>query len=174
MNQSEEFLQLLTDCQGRLFAYIAATLGDPDAANEVLQESNLVMWRKSDEFEMGTNFNAWSFRIANFQIMSHRQRQFREKLLFDQDLVEKIAHRAHQRSELYAARMKQLNWCISKMPSRYREVITRRYHNGESLRDIANGLQQTQNATGQLLFRIKKKLIDCVSRGREELGAGAT
>ncbi len=168
MNQSEEFLQLLTECQGYLFAYIAAALGDSDLANEVLQETNLVMWRKSDEFEMGSSFSAWSFRIANFQLMSHRQRQLREKLLFDQALVERITHSAQERSESYVARLKQLDHCISKMPARYRDVITRRYHNGESLRKIAEELQQTPNAIGQLLFRIKKKLSECVSRGSRE------
>jgi RNA polymerase sigma-70 factor (ECF subfamily) len=168
MNRSEEYLRLLTDHQGRLFAYISAALGDFDRANEVLQETNLVMWRKSDEFEMGSNFNAWSYRIANFQIMSHRQRQLREKLLFDQALVERIAQRAQERSESYATRMMQLDRCISKMPVRYRDVITRRYENGETLQEIADGLQQTPNAIGQLLFRVKKKLIECVSHGARE------
>ena len=168
MNQSEEFLRLLTDSQGRLFAYISAALGDFDRANEVLQETNLVMWRKSDEFEMGSNFNAWSFRIANFQIMSYRQRRLREKLLFDQELVERIAHRAQERSETYAARMKQLDRCINKMPVRYRDVITRRYHRGETLQEIADAAEQTPNAIGQLLFRVKKKLFECVSHGLGE------
>lgn len=174
MNESDEFLQLLTESQGRLFAYLAAALGDADRANEVLQETNLVMWRKSDEFEMGSSFSAWSFRIASFQLMTHRQRQLREKLLFDQQLVEQIAQRAQQRSELYATRMKRLDGCISKLPDRYRDVITRRYHNGESLKEIAAELQQTPNSVGQLLFRVKKKLIDCVTRGSMEATADAT
>ncbi|MGI9474551.1 MAG: sigma-70 family RNA polymerase sigma factor [Rubripirellula sp.] len=168
MNQSEEFLRLLTDSQGRLFAYIAAAFGDFDRANEVLQETNLVMWRKSDEFEMGSNFNAWSMRIANFQIMSYRQRHLRDKLLFDQALVDQIAQRAQERSESYATRMKQLDSCINKMPIRYRDVITRRYHHGESLQEIGEGLKQTPNAIGQLLFRVKKKLFECVSQGVRE------
>lgn len=174
MNQSEEFLRLLTDSQGRLFAYIAAAIGDFDLANDVLQVTNLVMWRKSDEFEMGSNFNAWSYRIANFQIMSHRQRQLREKLLFDQELVEQIAQRAQERSESYATRMRQLDRCISKMPTRYRAVITRRYHHGETLQEIAAAVQQTPNAIGQLLFRVKKKLIECVSQGLREATTDVT
>jgi RNA polymerase sigma-70 factor (ECF subfamily) len=165
MNETEEFLRLLTESQGRLFAFIAATLGDFDFANEVLQETNLVMWRKSGEFEMGSNFNAWSYRIANFQIMSHRQRQIRGKLLFDQELVERIAQRAQERSESYAARMQRLDRCLSELPDRYRDVITRRYHHGESLQEIADRLQKNPNAIGQLLSRVKKKLIDCVSQG---------
>jgi RNA polymerase sigma-70 factor (ECF subfamily) len=174
MNQSEEFLRLLTECQGRLFAYVSAALGDFDRANEVLQETNLVMWRKSDEFEMGSNFNAWSYRIANFQIMSHRQRQVREKLLFDQELVEQIAQRAQERGESYATRIGQLDRCISKMPTRYRDVITRRYHQGETLQEIADAEKQTPNAIGQLLFRVKKKLIECVSQGLREATTDVT
>jgi RNA polymerase sigma-70 factor (ECF subfamily) len=174
MNQSDEFVELISGCQGRLFAYIAAALGDADRANEVLQETNLVIWRKSDDFEIGTNFDAWVFRIASFQVMAYRQRQLRDKLLFDQNLVENISCRAQQRSELYEARLKRLDRCIEKLPARSREVIRRRYCAGDSLQKIADDLQQTQNAIGQLLFRVKKKLIECVSQERRETGINVT
>lgn len=174
MNQSEEFLRLMTDSQGRLFAYISSTVGDFEVANDVLQETNLVLWRKSDEFEIGSNFNAWSTRIASFQVMSQRQKQFREKLLFNQDMVEQIAHRAQERSELYRTKIEQLDRCINKLPARYQEVITRHYHHGEALQEIAESAKQTPNAIGQLLFRVRKKLIACVSQGLGEVTTDAS
>lgn len=174
MNQSEEFVELIAGCQGRLFAYITAALGDAERANEVLQETNLVIWRKSDEFDIGTNFDAWAFRIATFQVMAYRQRRLRDKLLFDQRLVESISRRAQERSELYEARLKRLGRCIEKLPARSRDVVRRRYCSGDSLQKIAESLQQTPNAIGQLLFRVKKKLIECVSQEPRETGIDVT
>lgn len=166
MNKSEVFVELITNCQGRLFSFIAAALGNADIANEVLQETNLVIWRKSADFEIGSNFDAWVFRIASFQVMAYRQRQIRDKLMFDQDLVEKITHQSELRSEHYETRMTQLSRCIEKLPDRSREVIRRRYSGGQSLQEIADDIEQTQNAVGQLLFRVKRKLIECVSKNQ--------
>lgn len=49
MNHSDEFLQWNTEFQGRLFSFVMSTLGGVDQANEVLQETNLALWRKPDE-----------------------------------------------------------------------------------------------------------------------------
>ena len=137
MNQSDQFVELIAGCQGRLFAHIVAVLGNADRANEVLQETNLVLWRKSDDFEMGTNFDAWAFRVASFQVMAYRQRQLRDKLMFDQNLVENISRRVQERSECYETRLKQLDRCIEKLPARSRDVIKRRYR-GEPKRATAS------------------------------------
>lgn len=61
----EAFVQLMTEHQGRLYAYVLSLLGDPDQANDGLQEANLVLWRNAAEFQMGSNFRAWVFRIAH-------------------------------------------------------------------------------------------------------------
>ncbi len=49
----DAFVQLMTEHQGRLFAYILSLLGDPDQANDVRQEANLVLWRSAGEFFSG-------------------------------------------------------------------------------------------------------------------------
>ena len=52
MNQTEEFIELMTSFQGRLYAFILSLCGDPNIANDILQESNIILWKKSGEFEM--------------------------------------------------------------------------------------------------------------------------
>ena len=44
--QAERFIQSLTDHQGRLFVYLVSMLGDVHDARNVLQETNLELWRK--------------------------------------------------------------------------------------------------------------------------------
>lgn len=55
---SAEFVRLLTGNQRKLYAFILSLLRRPADADDVLQETNMVMWRKCAEFEPGTNFDA--------------------------------------------------------------------------------------------------------------------
>ena len=169
MNNSDEFLQLITEFQGRLFGFVLALLGDVDQANEVLQETNLVLWRKSDEFTPGSDFKAWSFRVAHFQVMAFRQRQIRDRLVFGDDLLEQITREASKRDEEYQLRVDRLENCIDQLPEHNREVLCRFYDDGQSLEMIAAALNRTANAVGQMLFRIRKALIACVSNDNREV-----
>ena len=50
---SEQFVQLLTENQNRIYGYIYSLLGNFERSADVLQETNLVLWRKNSEFRMG-------------------------------------------------------------------------------------------------------------------------
>lgn len=170
MNESDEFLQLITEFQGRLFGFILSLIGDHDQANEVLQETNLVLWKKSDEFQPGSNFKAWCFRVAHFQVMAFRQRQIRDRLVFDDETLDKIASEANTQDEVYEHRLELLEKCILQLPARSREVINLFYDQEQSLDAIAVKLNRKANAIGQLLYRIRKTLIECVSIEKGEAG----
>ena len=61
-NSQEQFVRNLTDCQPRLYAFILSLLPNRDDASDVLQDTNLVIWRRSAEFTDGTNFVAWAYK----------------------------------------------------------------------------------------------------------------
>ena len=48
---TEQFVQQLAEHQSRLFGYVYSMLGDHSRAADVLQETNLVLWRKNAEFD---------------------------------------------------------------------------------------------------------------------------
>ena len=41
--------------------------------DDLLQETNLVLWREFESFEIGTNFTAWAYRIAHNQVLAWRK-----------------------------------------------------------------------------------------------------
>lgn len=53
------FPELLASQQQRLMSYVVSLLGNPDAAWDVLQETNRVLLEKRDEFRLGSNFLNW-------------------------------------------------------------------------------------------------------------------
>jgi RNA polymerase sigma-70 factor, ECF subfamily len=161
---SDAFVQLMTEHQGRLYAYVLSLLGDPEQANDVLQEANLVLWRNAVEFQMGSNFRAWAFRIAHFQVMAHRQRQLRDRLVFDDEMLAVLDPAAKAVDESYEERQERLTACLEKLPEAQRVLLRQRYADGLSLQAIADSVRQTANAVAQTLFRVRRTLIDCVSR----------
>src|SRR5215207_3867552 len=102
--ESEDLVNLMTQYQGRLYAYILSLLGNVDAANDVLQETNVVLWKESHQFRPGSNFKAWSFRVAHFQCMAFRQKQLRDKVMFNDDVVAIMATESKELDDFYEDR----------------------------------------------------------------------
>ncbi len=156
------FVQLLTAHQGRLYAYSLSLLGDPDQARDVMQETNMVLWQKASSFTLGTNFAAWMLRIAHFQALAHRQRQHRQRLVFDDALVSLLAAEAEERDPLVDEQARFLHSCLEHLNERHREILRIRYQDDADLETMAEQFGRKVNAIKQLLFRARAALVDCI------------
>jgi len=159
-----EFVQLFTRYQRRLYLYILSQVPSPLAAEEILQDANVVIWSKFRQFQPGTNFLAWSTQIANFEIMKHRTKRKRERLTFSDEFVQQIAEESLERSDELERRRAALVNCIQKLKPADRELIQLRYAPGESGKDLAASLGRPANSVYQSLGRIRRALWECVQR----------
>src|SRR5579862_2868158 len=64
-----------------LLAYLLSLTGDPDAADDLVQEVFVVALRKRETFVAGTNFGGWLRTIAKNIALTHSKRRRREILL---------------------------------------------------------------------------------------------
>lgn len=160
----DEFVQEFTRSQRRLYLYILAQVGRPTDAEEVLQETNLVIWRKAHQFTPGTSFFAWSSRIASYEVLKLRERRGRDRLRFSAEFIEVIATEAEEASEVWEERRKALSICVQKLRPNDRELIERRYAPGENGKSVAEDLGRPINAVYQSLGRIRRVLLECVQR----------
>ncbi|MDG2124126.1 MAG: sigma factor, partial [Verrucomicrobiales bacterium] len=87
----EDFLKLFLRHERAVFAYIHSMIPSRADAEDVLQEVSLTLFEKFGDFEMGTDFRAWAFRVAYFKVMQARQRYARSKLVFDDAIVAAVA-----------------------------------------------------------------------------------
>jgi len=163
-DDNEAFVELMTRYQGHLYGYALSLTADPEAANDLLQETNVVLWENWREFEIGTNFKSWSFRVAHFQFMAQRQRRFRDRLCFGDDLVAVIAVEAKDLDETYEQRVASLAICLKLLKPRWHEIVRLRYSEGFAVQRIATEIGLSANAISQLLFRARRSLIECVKR----------
>lgn len=65
-NSYETFVQLLSRHEQSLRALVFTLLPEMQLADEVIQESCLVLWRKFAEFEPNSDFLAWVCTVARF------------------------------------------------------------------------------------------------------------
>ncbi|MCE9557191.1 MAG: sigma-70 family RNA polymerase sigma factor [Planctomycetes bacterium] len=166
----EQFVADLTDAQGRIAAYIRTLIPDHDRAKDVLQETNLVLWRKADEFTPGTEFGAWACKVAYFQVLAHRRDSGREQLLFDDELVGQVAATAERRGELFDQRQRAMRGCLKKLDARQREAIHAKYSLSLPIADMAVRFSSTSEAVKKLLFRARRALFACIERSISQEG----
>lgn len=158
----ELFVQQLTAHQSSLFAYIRSLLPQADQAGDVLQETNLVLWRRCHEFTEGTSFGAWARKVAYFQVLAWYRDHKREKLTFDTQLLAALAMHNEERLDRHDQRRQALQQCMAKLPEHSREMIRQRYAPGGSVQSMADQQGRSVGAVSQALYRIRQSLVDCV------------
>jgi len=161
---TNEFITQYTGCQSRLYAFLLALMGDSDQAREVLQETNLVIWKKCDQFEAGTNFMAWALRIARYQAMAYRTKQQRDRLVFSEASMDRIANAFVTYDDQSDTRQRFLRQCLELLAPHALEVVTRRYKLDQKLQAIADETGRTYQAVGQSLRRARLALANCVKQ----------
>ena len=156
------FVARLISNQGTLYAYIASLMSGLDHANDVLQETNLKLCRKASVYDPEQPFLRWAYVFARNEVMAWRTRQARSRLVFDDELVTKIAEVLEAVEWDAERQLSALEVCVEKLPERQRELVSARYGRGEALQDIAARLGIAENAMAALFYRLRKALATCV------------
>jgi RNA polymerase sigma-70 factor (ECF subfamily) len=134
-------------------------------AQDILQETNLVLWQKAGQFEPGTNFKAWAFRIAYLQTLAQWKRQKREGWLdFDDELLDQLAHESEVELEDFQERHRALKRCLEKLPVPDYEIVRAHYEGRMGLRVLGEQMGRTRGALKQVLLRIRRTLRACIER----------
>ena len=99
-----EFAVMLQEAHRELFGFIFAMLQNRADAEDVYQQTAIVLWRKFASFERGTNFVAWAIRVAQFEIKDFVKARRRRKVFFNDEILEAIAAQYQAESNEYRER----------------------------------------------------------------------
>lgn len=156
---------LLTEHQMALRWYVRSLLpGDP-LAKDVAQQANAKIWEKRAEFEQGTNFKAWAFSIARYEVLNYRKRQARDRrLFFSSDLELVIASELSDKDFDFQGRLEALQGCLDKLRAQDRQLLFHRYSSGGTLNEFAENAGRSVGALKVTLHRLRSALLDCLQR----------
>ncbi|MFD2160395.1 sigma-70 family RNA polymerase sigma factor [Rubritalea tangerina] len=164
--QAAPLVSLLTEHQADLWAYIITQMpGSPDVA-DVLQKTNLTIWTKQSEFTPGTNFRAWAFTIARFEILAHLKKHKRGNwLVFSDELIEVMGTETAEAIPDTSTRLHLLEQCMGKLRQSHRELVNQRYMSADGLARYAASVGRSESSLYVTLHRVRATLRKCIEKG---------
>ena len=133
----KRLMVLITRHQRQVFSYIYALVPNRADAEDLLQETSLVICEKFHEFKEGTDFVAWACQIAFWRVRYSRQKFVRSKVVFNQEIVDVVAQTAGEMCGELDDRHVALGRCLQKLHPRDRELLLARYEPGGTVGEAA-------------------------------------
>lgn len=159
------FVALLTELQMPLLFYVRSLVPEGSAARDVAQNANATIWRKRSEFEPGTNFKAWAFSIARFEVLNYRKEQARDsRLVFADDLIQTVADELADDPLELRSRHEALRPCLGKLRPVDRQLLMHRYANRTPLSIYARDVGRSVGGLKVTLHRLRNALLACMQR----------
>lgn len=169
-NRAEAFLALHLQNHNRLAAFVHTLVPVWQDAEEILQDTLMVLWRKFDEFEPSTSFFSWAARVAQYEVLNYRRKNRHRELYFDDDVLSALASTTLERLDDMDLQRAALENCIKKLPDRDRELLRLRYREGGNIQVAAEAMRRTTGHVQRLLRKIRGGLLRCVHARMLELG----
>ena len=169
-NRDDELVRLLTTHKRQLFGLIFALVHSVADAEDVFQQTCLVMWEKFDQFEPETDFVAWAGSIARFKAIDMLRARKRQRVQFSPTLLEQLAEQSQSRPEHYEARAEALEGCKEKLSSRDRQTLQACYEQGTTIKQAAAKLKRPVGSVYDSLSRIRRALLACIEHTLEKKG----
>ncbi|MGC4016969.1 MAG: sigma-70 family RNA polymerase sigma factor [Luteolibacter sp.] len=168
----EEFVTELTVTQSALQAFIVSLMPGDSGVDEVMQRTNITLWRKRDDYQSGTNFRAWAFECAKWTMRAYfKEKQRKSWLIIDDDLTRAVTERMIESLPAAAdATQAALRLCLERLRPIDRELVLAHYEGGESLAECAQRSGRTPGTVKVTLFRLRGILRRCIS---DRLATGA-
>jgi RNA polymerase sigma-70 factor (ECF subfamily) len=162
VDREARFLKLFLANEKRIHAFIVALVPVWSDADDLLQETSAILWRKLDEFRPGTDFVSWALRIAQYEVFKYRKRQIRDRRRFSDRTFELLVEQASTSGWAGDDRRDALEVCLTKLSQRDRELIRLRYQSGATAQDVAEGVGRSVKAVYKALNRIHEQLLYCI------------
>jgi RNA polymerase sigma-70 factor (ECF subfamily) len=169
-DRGQRFMQEYSRIQRRLYGFVVSLVPDFSMADDIVQDTVSVMWLKFDEFEPGTDFCAWAFKIARYRVLYYRRCKLDMKNRFSDQTLEHLSEAAESASPQMDCQREMLKKCLRKLTSNEREILHLRYEEGASVKKVAAFTNLNVNTLYKMLSRIHLSLLNCIQTKMRQEG----
>jgi RNA polymerase sigma-70 factor, ECF subfamily len=160
-----EFAELLRHNQTQLFGYIYSLVRNLDDADDLFQQTSLVLWDKYELFDPSRSFVGWACGVARFEVLNFLRARSRNRLYFS-DALNLALIEAHEslEDELLDDRRDALAGCLKKLRERDQELLEACYGRSTGIQEVASAWGRSTQSIHNSLRRIRRVLFECVRR----------
>ena len=173
-DETQDFVKELTKHQSSLRAFIVSLIPGSSDVEDVLQDTNVVLWKKMEEFTPDTNFTAWAFAIARNTVKAqHRKNKRNQAPALNDEIILAVCETWYQRDPAVSNKnLIALEECMKSLSDTNRSIVAARYTKGTNLEEHSDKTGRSAKSLRVTLFRIRTKLRECV-QGRVAQEGGA-
>ena len=144
--------------QVQVYRFVLRLLRDEMAAEDVVGEVFLDVWRQASRFEGRSMVSTWLIAIARFKALSLLRKRRDSEL--DEELAESIEEPSDD-PELATAKQdkgEKLRGCLAALSPEHREIIDLVYYHEKSVEETARIVGIPENTVKTRMFYARKKL----------------
>jgi len=160
----EKFNLYWTKAMPEVSAFINAMVPDFHQAQDIVQEVAVVLYEKLETYDESRSFTAWAIGIAKNKVLESRRRRVSRPMIYDTEIIERVAGICADLAPQLAERMYALDNCTKKLSliGRMQKVFLLRYQSGLPPRMIAGRTGINVSNVRSMLCRIRDDLRKCI------------
>jgi RNA polymerase sigma-70 factor (ECF subfamily) len=163
--QHDQFVERFVRSQDRIYAYVVTLLPNRADAEEVFQQTSLVLWKKWQQFDPSRDFVRWACGIAHHEVCAFlRKHADKGRVYLSEDVLAEVARVRLEAHDVLEARRLALRDCLDRLTRGNRELLERCYAGKNSIKTIATELGRQPNVLYMTLKRLRRSLFDCINR----------
>jgi RNA polymerase sigma-70 factor, ECF subfamily len=160
-----EVAALLRQHQTQLFGYIYSLVRDLDDADDLFQQTSLVLWNKFEQFDHSKRFINWACGVARYEVMNFLRSRSRNRLYFTDELnLGLIEAQEALEDEHLEERHDALRGCMKRLRQRDLDLLEACYGRSIGIGDVARAWGRSTHSIHNSLRRIRRVLFECVER----------
>ena len=163
-DRGQLFSQLLIANRHRIYGFIYSLVQNHQGAEDLMQEVSMVLWRRFDQFEEGTDFAVWAFAVARYCTLNWRRKQARLPLTLDDDDLMRLVDESVAVGCEMSDRRDDLQHCLGKLPEKLRKILWSRYQKEEGANDIAAKQGLSVRSVYLFLEKAHSLLLGCMQQ----------
>lgn len=165
----EQLLRQAFKYQDALTCYAFGLLRDWYGAQDIVQESFVVLLRKSHQFRASAKIYPYLRQFVRYEALNHLRARQREKLTVNQELTDLVdaqlaAHLSEHEALTIRRRRQALQDCMLQLKGQSLQLLLGFYRDAQSCQMLATLFARSANAVRLALSRLRKTLRKCVDR----------
>lgn len=161
-DDTRRFVKLLAENERRLYAYVISLVPNWADTDDIVQQVKLRLWEQFDQYDPLKDFGAWACSIAHYLVLAHRKTTQRRHTRLSPAFVAAMAREATALADEVDHRHLALECCLKQLGETSRRLILMCYSPERTIKDVALALGRPVGATQKAVYRIRRRLQQCV------------
>ena len=163
-DRHSQFLRLYVAHEEALLGFVRTLVPSREDAREVMQEVAVVLWQRFKELDDASGFRPWAFGVARFKALALMRDRKRDRLVFDEDVLELLAEEVTEHADAYEKERRALEHCVGMLATAQRKLLDAAYAPGARIDALAAAAGRTPMSFYKALHRIRLALMNCTRR----------